>query len=349
MAIGDAYKPTASKKPAPEPERYEGIPVPSCAGCGGTISGSYVVRGDQRFHANEPACRKAWSESGGGGVLAEERPEPSKMTGPDRGALERARAETPDEAAALDRAGVMSPEARAAVLARQPAPRPTPAETAKHEAPAVGTATGAALDAIGASVGVARFVPVPGDGEPETDAAYRERIARTVAGRIDRSPSLPPNAGAFRTPAPIEALRVYVAGASKEPDRCRGAMKMIERLGGVITLDWLAAIELEGAANEGLNDDKRKRYAVADLEGVESADLIWLLASPLATTGSWTELGAALILRRLGLGAGTIVVSGPARERSIFAALADFETDHDLEALDFIRTKAREKREGLGG
>ena len=373
MGIGDAYKgstlagneitkkstpapapapapkpPDTSKRSAPEPESYDVRPSPEdmkCAGCGKPIERSYIVRNGQRFHP-EGACRDAWSRSGGGGVFAEAaKPKPyagEDMVG-DPGPWE-AKPETPEESAELDRAGVRSPEARAAVLARQPR-RMTGPERGELEREIVPkeeqdrivadlqrfgvlpgayleVAFGAALDAIGASVGVSRTAGT-------TDVDYRDAIRTSIElDRIARE----------GMPVPLDRpFRVYVAGASKERHRCRGAMKMIQRSGFEITCDWLAAIEAEGLANEGLNDAKRRHYADEDLRGVERADLVWVLAPEAASTGSWTELGAALILRRLGLGAGVIVVSGPARERSIFAVHADFETDHDLEALDWIR------------
>ena len=299
MAMNDAYKPAGATRPKPEPEIVPGMEPLNCGACGAPIQFGepYRLWSGTRYHASESRqkCREAYfSQSAAvtrhrAGLSPEERAEYEKrdaagrMTGAERGK----RPETTDEAAALDRAGVVSPEARAAVLAR------------------ADTRASADLDVLGSVVGLTRFV-----GEP--DAIYRERLQKHTA------PS---------------RLRVYVAGASKELDRCRGAMKMIERAGGVITLDWVAAIEAEGLANEGLDNEKRQRYARADFEGVGSADLIWLLASPLASTGSWTELGIALALGK------TIVVSGPARERSIFCSLATFETDHDLEALDYIREK----------
>lgn len=134
-------------------------------------------------------------------------------------------------------------------------------------------------------------------------------------------------------------MRIYVAGASKEPERVRAAMTAVQMHGHTLTLDWLAEIEAAGAANEGLSDDDRRRYAEADLCAVANADVVWLLAPEAPSAGCWVELGYAMAWRPL-----RIVVSGPARERCIFAALADVEVDDDAEALRAICAWAGEGR-----
>lgn len=128
----------------------------------------------------------------------------------------------------------------------------------------------------------------------------------------------------------MRRLRIYIAGASKEPERVRAAMAAARFGGFDITLDWLAAIQNAGAANEGLDDAERRRYAFEDCAAVRAADVVWLLAPENASTGAWVELGFAIALGK------RIVVSGPARTRCIFAALADHETDLDERALAWI-------------
>jgi hypothetical protein len=110
-----------------------------------------------------------------------------------------------------------------------------------------------------------------------------------------------------------------------------------------ITLDWLAAIEKAGASNEGLGDGDRRSYAADDLAAVEEADFIWLLAPENASTGAWVELGYALALRdRIdGRTRPRVAVSGPARMRCIFAALANYESDSDAQALAWLVERAR--------
>lgn len=137
-------------------------------------------------------------------------------------------------------------------------------------------------------------------------------------------------------------MRVYVAGASKETTRVRWAMDAIRAAGHEITCDWLAAIEEAGASNEGLSDDDRRRYAREDLDAVLAADVLWLLAPWNASTGAWVELGCALGVATIEVGlAPIIIVSGPARMRCIFAALADQEHDTDGAALAAVLEATR--------
>lgn len=127
-------------------------------------------------------------------------------------------------------------------------------------------------------------------------------------------------------------LRIYVAGGSKERERVQVAMDAVRALGLEITCDWLAAIAAEGIANEGLDEAKRRRYAVADYDGVFRADIIWVLAPNAHSTGSWAELGYAQGLRSDQV----ILVSGLARHRCIFASLATQEFDTDESALLYL-------------
>jgi len=140
-------------------------------------------------------------------------------------------------------------------------------------------------------------------------------------------------------------VRIYIAGASKEPERVRAAMTAATKLGLEITLDWLAAIEREGAANDGLDDEKRRRYSCDDIGAVRRADWVWLLApheSP--SSGCWVELGYALALADRSVEDRDrhwkpwprIIVSGSGRMKSIFASLAEMEFDHDDEALAYL-------------
>lgn len=151
-----------------------------------------------------------------------------------------------------------------------------------------------------------------------------------------------------REPAP--PLRVYVAGASKEIDRCRAAMDYVREIGGVITCDWIAEIERVGSANDGLTQEQRRESAEADLCGVMEADVFWLLAPDNTSTGAWVELGTALVAREVWRANDAvqhptvIIVSGPGSKRSIFAALADLETPSDITAMRRVAELAKERQ-----
>jgi hypothetical protein len=151
-------------------------------------------------------------------------------------------------------------------------------------------------------------------------------------------------------------VKIYIAGASKEPARVRAMMDAVKEFGLEITLDWLATIKAEGAANEGLDDNKRRRYARADFDAVGNADWIWVLAPDLTSSsaGCWAELGyaqalfdvrsGALFPRRKGLGLHhpRIIVSGLGRVKCIFTSLVEREFDHDGEALAYLRDATEE-------
>lgn len=129
---------------------------------------------------------------------------------------------------------------------------------------------------------------------------------------------------------------IYVAGASKEPQRVRAAMDLIVALGGKLTLDWLQQIEEAGASNEALSEQDRHRCATEDFDAVRRAQVVWMLASTLSQ-GAPTELGIALADAKL------IVVSGPARVKNIFASLC-VEFDGDMEAALHIYNTFIKKR-----
>lgn len=136
-------------------------------------------------------------------------------------------------------------------------------------------------------------------------------------------------------------LRVYVAGSSAEPQRVRAAMDAARGAGCELTEDWLAAMEEAGTANEGLTHEQRRRYALADLRGLEAADVLWVLAPETHSIGVWVELGYALAGRAWGAMPGGIVVSGPASARSIFCALADRECPTDAAGLAAVLEATR--------
>ena len=82
-----------------------------------------------------------------------------------------------------------------------------------------------------------------------------------------------------------------------------------------------------GSGGSHLTDDARKKYALADLEGVLSADVVLLLAAnDKGASGSWVELGVALAARRRDgrdYSRPFIIVAGPKNKRTIFTELAD--------------------------
>lgn len=136
-------------------------------------------------------------------------------------------------------------------------------------------------------------------------------------------------------------MKLYIAGASREPERVRAMMEAAEALGFELTLDWLEVIGVVGAANEGLTDEQRRYHAREDLCAVDDADVVWVLAPSVPSAGAWCEMQRAIDRVEFGppreRGGPLLVVSGPARLRCIFASLADYEYDTDEVALGFLR------------
>lgn len=114
--------------------------------------------------------------------------------------------------------------------------------------------------------------------------------------------------------------KIYVAGASREKDLCKGYMKRLREAGFDVVSTWPEAIEGEGGKTDAeLSIDDKIKYAHQDLAQLESADLFWLITPrhEHPTKGAWIELGFALSY----MPPRFIVVSGDTRA-CIFATLA---------------------------
>lgn len=120
-------------------------------------------------------------------------------------------------------------------------------------------------------------------------------------------------------------LRIYVAGASAEWERCRRMMIALRAQGHVITHDWTHEVEKHMATPA--SDRELADYAWLDKRGVELADeLVLLIPDGAHTTGAWAELGMALE-------AGVKVSASGPRAACVFLHLpccAVYATDQDL-------------------
>jgi hypothetical protein len=138
----------------------------------------------------------------------------------------------------------------------------------------------------------------------------------------------------------IDRRRIYIAGASANIELHERFNREVIAAGWTITCDWCAAVRAAGNVASPDDPAVRREAALADLEGVATADVFWLVQpNPTSTsTGSWVEIGFALGLRtkleRLGLP--KIVVSGTSR-KCIFADLADYRFQSHDDALEFIK------------
>ena len=83
-------------------------------------------------------------------------------------------------------------------------------------------------------------------------------------------------------------MRIYVATKWEEATRAQAVMALLRDRGHVITYDWT------------VQEQESAQQAIADCEGVVSADLvILLLENPLLPyRGTWVELGIALAAQK---------------------------------------------------
>jgi hypothetical protein len=120
-------------------------------------------------------------------------------------------------------------------------------------------------------------------------------------------------------------IRIYLAGASSEIDRCERWRDALRERGYDITHDWMADVRANAhRPDREIPADERCGYALRDVGGVLVADAMWLLAPSNGSIGCWVELGFALGARIVP------IVSGP--WRTIFQDLPvvhRFERDED--------------------
>jgi hypothetical protein len=150
--------------------------------------------------------------------------------------------------------------------------------------------------------------------------------------------------------------RIYVAGASANIEQIEHYIKQLKEAGWAISFDWTVPVRTVGDASP--DDPKiRREAALADLEGVATSDVMWLVQPhPTSTsTGAWVELGAALRGREIykaihaavakhkipldwsfiPLKSVSVVASGSSK-RCIFTDLADYRFQSDDDAFEFI-------------
>jgi nucleoside 2-deoxyribosyltransferase-like protein len=97
----------------------------------------------------------------------------------------------------------------------------------------------------------------------------------------------------------------YVSASSKRKEVALMVMNLLRRGGIAITLDWTRE---EG---DSVPEDARKMYftenAMRDIEAVKRADVVIAIVDPeCPSLGTWTEIGAALVLDKP-----VLIVGGP--------------------------------------
>lgn len=126
--------------------------------------------------------------------------------------------------------------------------------------------------------------------------------------------------------------RVYVAGSSAELQRAKQAMMSLRQFGHTVTHDWVTSVQLVGSANPtGATHYDRLCWSQDDLDGIERADVFWLLYPCSPSFGAGVELGFAYSQRK------HLVVSGAHLLTSVFTALAQscYPCDDDALVAEF--------------
>lgn len=92
--------------------------------------------------------------------------------------------------------------------------------------------------------------------------------------------------------------RIYVAGSTKEAERCAEIMRRIRAVGGIVTHDWTRAMDVQGKWEEWMREQMYS-CAAGDIHAVRNSDLmIFVLPydSRVTSRGAHVELGAAVAL-----------------------------------------------------
>src|SRR5271154_7423647 len=117
------------------------------------------------------------------------------------------------------------------------------------------------------------------------------------------------------------SLRVYVATAFPEKDRLAVPwMNKLREAGLENTHDWTVTENPPGGETV-MPLTEQSFLTTYALNGVRSADVVWVLAPETGGTGCWIEMGYGLALEKY------VVVSGP--RRTIFTTKANYFTSHE--------------------
>lgn len=91
---------------------------------------------------------------------------------------------------------------------------------------------------------------------------------------------------------------VYIAASSAELERAEKAMAAATAAGLVVAYDWTRDIRAAQAAghqdDSSVSPENQLRCAQADIDGVRSSDVFWLLSPAESSFGAGVELGVAI-------------------------------------------------------
>ncbi len=151
-------------------------------------------------------------------------------------------------------------------------------------------------------------------------------------------------------------ITLYVAGASKEIDRCEAFMRAAQALGFELTYDWVSIMRQAPAPDGELDEAILRAIGTSEIDAVLESELFVLLHPQPGSqsTGCWTELGAILAVKRLQFATfrnrvvcePAIVAVCPEKglRKGPFWPLADHVVSTDDEALSFLADVMAEAR-----
>lgn len=124
-------------------------------------------------------------------------------------------------------------------------------------------------------------------------------------------------------------MKIYLAGASEEAERCAAAMQQLQELGHAITEDWTVSV-LANGADDDCTVATLREAAHRNVAGVKAADLLIVLVPKERGSIGWSfEMGCAL--------ANLVDVWWVGRKQSCFWTLADRVFTSFDEALEALR------------
>ena len=129
-------------------------------------------------------------------------------------------------------------------------------------------------------------------------------------------------------PEQVEGWNVYVAGASGEAIEVAALIAKLEGLGHTCTFDWTREVlsrRAAGKTDADLTQFEAACAATGCLDGVDRADILWLVVPQTESIGAWVELGYAMAR-------GKILCASGRHSRTIFGALVHntFPTHEDV-------------------
>ncbi|MBS3172357.1 hypothetical protein J4438_02145 [Candidatus Woesearchaeota archaeon] len=87
-------------------------------------------------------------------------------------------------------------------------------------------------------------------------------------------------------------MKFYIAAKFELKEQVREIYGILHNLGHEITLDWTTHLPIKPY---GQNQEIAKKYTAEDIDGIRKADVFILLSKDATGTGTFVELGSAIL------------------------------------------------------